>query len=489
MPIVDATPNTLIKSEDWNNNFDLVEQAALGWFTNDDNVSYVQGNGQREFLLRITGADQTDFYSAGMKGRVNRSSTIATQLLNLESGSSQYASDTSVSGIAFTDDWSAEAVVELESYTGIEQTIVSRRDGAVSGWGFRISTTGKVEIYGGTGSAFDVASSIQGIPLGRKVHVAATLNMSGTSATIYIDGVSVQVSYSNSGASSITQAGDLIVGAANTTGSTIAEYFDGKVSEIRVWSVVRTAAQFRDNAGKHLTGAESNLVAYFKLNGDYTDETANANDLTDSGSPSFSSEHPYNDSEHFIITKSEYTGGNTDLTIFMPTGTFMPNETITDFFFSSSRAPHNFPADENRWYVDSLLTSSQSTTTSAGTFVNAGGYSLSVPTGSWVLKGLLVARQQNSSASIYATRGGLSTSASTVSDGELLFDYVIRTSSTSASIAPGIVERPITTTALTPYYAIITVEAGAGTITVGWDGEIDYTNGHISVISAKCAYI
>ena len=60
-----------------------------------------------------------------------------------------------------------------------------------------------------------------------------------------------------------------------------------------MWSDIRTASEIADNAGVELTGSEGNLVGYWKLNNDYTDETSNGNDLTASGSPVFSTNIPW----------------------------------------------------------------------------------------------------------------------------------------------------------------------------------------------------
>jgi hypothetical protein len=63
----------------------------------------------------------------------------------------------------------------------------------------------------------------------------------------------------------------------------------------RVWSDIRSEAEIQTNYQRELAGNEDNLVAYWKLNNNYLDETTNDNDLTASGSPVFSDNVPFAD--------------------------------------------------------------------------------------------------------------------------------------------------------------------------------------------------
>ena len=63
--------------------------------------------------------------------------------------------------------------------------------------------------------------------------------------------------------------------------------FDGTLDDIRVWNTNSSVANLDDNFEKELVGNETNLVAYYKLNNDWTDATANAFNLTTNGTPTF----------------------------------------------------------------------------------------------------------------------------------------------------------------------------------------------------------
>lgn len=63
--------------------------------------------------------------------------------------------------------------------------------------------------------------------------------------------------------------------------------FDGKIDEVRIWNVARTQAQIQENMCKQLTGVETGLIGYWKMNEgtdntcsggeDVCDQTSNGN--------------------------------------------------------------------------------------------------------------------------------------------------------------------------------------------------------------------
>ena len=126
---------------------------------------------------------------------------------------------------------------------------------------------------------------------GAWTHLAVTYKASTATITHYLNGV-------NDGSGVITNTAihdnnsDLVIGAANTL-TAADEFYDGLIDEVRIWNVERTGAQILANYNKQLLGNESGLVAYYKLNNDYVDSTANAFTLTASGSPVFSTDVPF----------------------------------------------------------------------------------------------------------------------------------------------------------------------------------------------------
>ena len=334
-------------------------------------VATTYNAGNRSFTID-TSTDISGIVSEGMRYKVTRGTTPPTQCADLEASSSQYASNASPSGITFTDDFTCEGWVKLESY-GTTEEIVSMYDGT-TGWFLRVRTDGTIQI-GGILSSGNSRSQLtyQFIPLNKWVHVAAHLDMSGDTGAIYIDGVSVPIKSANAGtATSLTQAGSLQVGAYNG-----ANFFDGKLADVRVWSDIRNATEIQDNMYAYPSDT-TGLVGHFKLNGDFTDSSSNGNDLTAQNSAvATNADNPWNATEYGIITAVSAT----DIQVFCPEGYGIPNETLSSPFYSTQSAPYGFPRDEGRWELQVLSFENIVPTVSATP--QDSNLELQVPVGAW----------------------------------------------------------------------------------------------------------
>ncbi len=90
-------------------------------------------------------------------------------------------------------------------------------------------------------------------------HIAATFD--GTTYLIYVNGNQI---YSSACCSGYTPQNN----AQNMIGK-LDNYFNGKISEVRIWNTVRTDAQIKENMMTILTGNESGLQTYYRM--DYYD--------------------------------------------------------------------------------------------------------------------------------------------------------------------------------------------------------------------------
>ena len=120
-------------------------------------------------------------------------------------------------------------------------------------------------------------------------HVAVTYNSSTGVLSMYIDGVFTNNSTNSSfGLLSSSTLMRLIFGnddAGTTPGTQTDRQFRGSLADIRVWNVVRSAADISANFRQRLVGNETGLIGYWKLHqgygtgwGSYTtasDSTAN----------------------------------------------------------------------------------------------------------------------------------------------------------------------------------------------------------------------
>lgn len=384
--------------------------AAGSWTGAGEQLTYATSDTQKQFTYVI--ADEVaDKYWPGMKLQLPRVTDLGDQSADFELSSSQYASKSSPANLSFTDDFTVEALIWVESLSGGIMHIAGRQNGSTEGFHLSLNETGQVRILGRRiASNNRRCESYLTVPLGRWVHVAATLDMSGNTGAIYIDGVSVPTFMTTSGTATALVQGTSAYTVAGTSGG--GEYFDGKVADVRVWSTVRTANQIRDNYNKRMVGNETNLVVYHKLDGDFLDSTANANNLTgQNGAVATANSCPFSATEYAIITKVEEAGGNTTLTVFTGKG-FAPAENITNASYSSARSPYGFPSNREHWRVLYYYYSSAQTTGSSNTWSYIGGApQIFTPIGCTPGYDLMARSRVSSGGSYAAANVGLSTSS------------------------------------------------------------------------------
>ena len=222
--------------------------------------------------------------------------------LDLEQTSTQYASiiDATQAGLDFTTLFTIECWVKVESFSGSDQTIVSKYDDTLNerAYLFSYDPDGKLKITlsddgTGTDTNFQIyTTTANQLTAGTWYHVAVTVDMnSGTPLVIfYVNGLAVANSKTTGttiGSSLHNSAAAFAVGTYFSNGVANTASHDGLIDELRVWSLVRTAAEIFNNQSTLLTGSETDLEGYWQFNNNYTDITSNANTLTSSGSPTF----------------------------------------------------------------------------------------------------------------------------------------------------------------------------------------------------------
>lgn len=363
----------------------LYDSTKTGWTTLGTAPTYVQHNGQKEYLLS-TITDLTGVVGPGTKLKYDRPAGTPTQSMQFVSASSQYASKASPVGLTFTNNFTWEGWVYLDSYiTTGDQTLASRYDGA-NGWIVAVkASTGQVSLNGFNGSVANsrAVQSYRSIPLNAWTHVALTLDMSGfTTATckIFINGEDIPATLISTGTNPTSFAigtGNLQLAAFNGANG----FLNGKIAHARLWSTIRTTAQIRDNMANVLTGSETGLVALFPGNGDFTDKTANGNNLVGSGGAIATyADNPYKSTEYLIVTAVT----SNQITAFAGSGSIPSTGTLSNFFYSSARSPFGFPSESSKWAISFIGKITQSVT--PGGYVQVAGHQLMTPTGKWKLK-------------------------------------------------------------------------------------------------------
>jgi len=222
--------------------------------------------------------------------------SLNTHSIDLERDSTQYLSitDGSQTGLDITGDFTIELWVKLESApaTDTYRPFVSKwlntgnqRSYAVG----YINLSDTMYLYGNistNGTAATSGTVAYTLNAGTYYHLAFTYDASAGTMEVFVDDSSVGTI--SSLATSIYNGT-----AAFQIGYFLGETFDGLIDEVRVWSDIRTSTEISDNRSVELVGDEANLVAYWQLDNDLLDMTANNNDLTNNGSAVFSTTVPF----------------------------------------------------------------------------------------------------------------------------------------------------------------------------------------------------
>ncbi len=137
------------------------------------------------------------------------------------------------------------------------------------------TNSGQVDNFGSTTNCAD-----------NEWHHAAFVFDSGD-ASLYVDGTLENTnSYGSTIGTHVTRYGFIGVGSEATSydgsqGPT--QWFDGDISEFRIWSVARTESQIQDNMDSSVLGDSTGLEVYYKCDegsGNTLNDAANSNDAT-----------------------------------------------------------------------------------------------------------------------------------------------------------------------------------------------------------------
>ena len=220
-----------------------------------------------------------------------------TRSADFEKDNNQYLSisDANQTGLDLTGDFTLETWLKME-----DEVPLNQKYGLITKWfvGSNISYTLE---YGQFthGFAVELQLSANGtqndnvlwdvdLGTGEWKHLAVTFNASSSESELWVDGVSQGVKQ-HSISSILDSSAEFRIGGRFSNGIPV----DGLMDDVRVWDDVRTEAEIIANKDNELIGSETNLVGYWKLNNDATDETANGNDLTNNNSVLFSSDVPF----------------------------------------------------------------------------------------------------------------------------------------------------------------------------------------------------
>ena len=167
-----------------------------------------------------------------------------------------------------TDAFTIEAWIKVDD-VGLKQIIskLGVEQNTFRGWGFQINSAGNLSGYVST--EWDVNSRfVEGVTVfGDNLwhHVAMSFDGADT-ILLYIDGQEETISVENiSGTlTTIETSSNTHIGNYAGNGNP-GEHFRGNIDDLRIWSGVRTPTEIADNYLSELSGTETNLIGYYKM--------------------------------------------------------------------------------------------------------------------------------------------------------------------------------------------------------------------------------
>ncbi len=224
--------------------------------------------------------------------------------LDLEKDSSQYMSAADSASLSPTGSITLESWIKLESKPadGQDYVVIGKHETSSNKRSYQlgvVTTEGtKTRVFmnlssDGGGANIQYKTSSTQLSTGVWTHIAGVYDVNAHSITLYVNGVDAGAADQAGNISSIYNSSyGLGVGARNI-GGTPSHFFDGIIDDVRIWNIVRSGSDILNATTTELTGSESNLNAYWKLNNNANDGTANSNTLSPTGSVTYPTDTPF----------------------------------------------------------------------------------------------------------------------------------------------------------------------------------------------------
>ena len=240
----------------------------LNTFLDGGNVTYTSA---ADATLSVTVNDNGNTGSGGSK---SANASIAVTLdrapvagfggaLALESSRSEGVQVAHNAALNFgTGSFTIEAWFKRASSVNGFYTLVGKQADA-GGTGFYLRfNTHKLSFAVGTSSSANSVDGNLSITDNTWHHVAAVVDASASTMSLYVDGV---LDHSSAFALARTVDSGAALGLGFKPG--YGEHFDGVIDDVRLWSTARTAAEIREFMRTPLSGAETGLVGYWTFEG------------------------------------------------------------------------------------------------------------------------------------------------------------------------------------------------------------------------------
>lgn len=216
--------------------------------------------------------------------------------IDLERSSSQYLSATDSTSLSITGDLTVEAWIRLESLpaSGEVYPIICKSASNNISFEFVYQNAGGLLKFStsisNNGTSPNGANFNSTLTVNTWYHVAMVYSASIGTVSVYLNGILIS-SDSSMPSSIFNGNASLQIGGGVFTSGT--GYFDGQIDDVRIWAESKSSTELLESMEVELTGVETNLNAYWKLNNVLTDLTTNANTLTNNNNAVFTTSVPF----------------------------------------------------------------------------------------------------------------------------------------------------------------------------------------------------
>jgi hypothetical protein len=266
------------------------------------NNGYIYSNGENG----STSIPAVGGCGAGAGGSVLikcQTATLGTNLITVSGG---------IGGTGYNEEGSGGnggiGRIHVDYYTSVTGTTTPTLDSSQDN-NLSTNTTYQLRLWiSSNGTVQEILARTCGLTIGIWKHVAVNWTAASHLAEFFLNGNSLGTS-SGAYTSISDNASSFVVGSQDTD---LGSYYNGKMDEIRLWNIIRSASDIYKNKDVQISGSTTGLVAYYQLNNSWADLTANANDLTPTNSPTFTTDTPFlSPSTRLDIDLSQVATGQT----------------------------------------------------------------------------------------------------------------------------------------------------------------------------------
>lgn len=128
------------------------------------------------------------------------------------------------------------------------------------------------------------------IETGNWYRVATKIDASLSTAEFYVNGSSIGA---DTGTLTAIYDSTSSFAVGCDFNSSAQNFYDGLIDDVRLWNDLRSDSELLNNKDQKLTASEANLVSYYEFEDNVNDSHSNANNMTATGSPTYSSDVPF----------------------------------------------------------------------------------------------------------------------------------------------------------------------------------------------------